>query len=59
MLFAYAPKLLGAEVIVKDAEGDHDKWVRQEQELLASGVQVMVLVGGDAGIVPSRQKPGM
>ena len=53
--FQQRAKALGAEVIVKDAEGDHDKWVRQEQELLASGVQVMVLVGGDAGIVPAAK----
>jgi D-xylose transport system substrate-binding protein len=53
--FQQRAKALGAEVIVRDAEGDHDKWVRQSQEILASGIQVMVLVEGDAGIVPAAK----
>jgi D-xylose transport system substrate-binding protein len=39
---------LGAEVIVKDAGGDNDKWLRQSEEILDSGIQVLVLIGGDA-----------
>ena len=46
--FQQRAKALGAEVIVKDAAGDHDKWLRQSQEILASGIQVLVLVGGDS-----------
>lgn len=53
--FQQRAKALGAEVIVRDAVGDHDKWVRQEQEILDSGVQVMVLVEGDTGIVPAAK----
>jgi D-xylose transport system substrate-binding protein len=45
--FQQRAKALGAEVIVKDGEGDHDKWLRQSQEILASGIQVLVLAGGD------------
>jgi D-xylose transport system substrate-binding protein len=45
--FQQRAEALGAEVIVKDAGGDHDKWLRQSQDILASGVQVLVLVGGD------------
>jgi len=48
--FQQRAEALGAEVIVKDAEGDHDKWLRQTQEVLASGIQVLVLVGGDPKI---------
>jgi D-xylose transport system substrate-binding protein len=45
--FQQRAKALGAEVIVKDAKGDHDEWVRQSKEALASGIQVLVLVAGD------------
>ncbi len=45
--FQQRAKALGAEVIVKDGQGDQDKWLRQSQEILASGIQVLVLVGGD------------
>ncbi len=45
--FQQRAKALGAEVIVKDAAGDHDKWVRQSLEVLASGIQVLVLGGGE------------
>jgi len=46
--FQKRAKALGAEVIIKDAAGDLDKWLRQSQEVLASGIQVVVLVGGDS-----------
>jgi D-xylose transport system substrate-binding protein len=46
--FQQRAKALGAEVIVKDAGGDRDKWLRQAQEVLASGIQVLVLVSGDS-----------
>jgi D-xylose transport system substrate-binding protein len=45
--FQQRAKDLGAEVIVKDAGGDDHKWVRQSKEILTSGVQVLVLIGGD------------
>ena len=45
--FQQRAKALGAEVIVKDAAGDQDKMLRQSQEVLASGIQVLVIVGGD------------
>jgi D-xylose transport system substrate-binding protein len=48
--FQQRAEALGAEVIVEDAKGDHDKWLRQTQEVLASGIQVLVLVGGDPKI---------
>jgi len=38
---------LGAEVMVVDAGGDLEKWVPQTKEVLASGIQVLVVVGGD------------
>ena len=45
--FQQRAKALGAEVIVRDAKGDPGNWVRQSQELLASGIQALVLVGGE------------
>jgi len=45
--FQQRAKALGAEVIVRDAKGDPDKWVQQSRELLASGIQALVLVGGE------------
>jgi len=45
--FRQRAEALGAKVIVKDAEGDHDKWLRQTREILASGIQALVLVGGE------------
>jgi D-xylose transport system substrate-binding protein len=45
--FQQRAEALGAEVIVKDAKGDRDRWVRQSLEVLASGIQVLVLVGGE------------
>lgn len=46
--FRQRAKALGAEVIVRDAAGDRDKWLRQSQEVLASGIQALVLVAGDS-----------
>jgi D-xylose transport system substrate-binding protein len=46
-VFRQRAEALGAEVIVEDAGGDFDKWVRQTQEILASGIQVLMLIGGD------------
>ncbi len=40
-------KALGAEVIVKDAEGDTKRLVSQTKELLSSGIQVLVIIGAD------------
>ena len=48
--FQARAKELGAEVIVKDGGRDSAQWVRQTEEALASGIQVLVLVGGDATI---------
>jgi len=45
--FQQRAQALGAEVTVRDAGGDREKWVRQSLELLASGIQVLVLVGGE------------
>jgi D-xylose transport system substrate-binding protein len=57
--FQQRAEALGAEVIVKDAGGDHDKWLQQTKEVLASGIQVLVVVGGDpktnAEIVPAAK----
>jgi D-xylose transport system substrate-binding protein len=57
--FQQRAKALGAEVIVEDAEGDHDKRLRQTQEVLASGIQALVLVSSDpqieAEIVPAAK----
>jgi D-xylose transport system substrate-binding protein len=57
--FLQRAEALGAEVSVEDAGGDHDKWLRQSQEVLASGIQALVLVGGDpkieAEIVPAAK----
>jgi D-xylose transport system substrate-binding protein len=46
--FLQRAEALGAEVILVDAGGDHDKWLPQTKEVLASGIQVLVVVGGDA-----------
>ena len=46
--FQQRARALGAEVIVTDAGGDPDKWLRQTREVLASGIQVLVLIGGDS-----------
>lgn len=46
-VFQQRAKALGAEVVVKDAQGDTDRLLRQTQELLASGIQALVLVGAD------------
>ena len=57
--FQQRAKALGAEVIVIDTEGDRDKWLRQTKEVLASGIQVLVLVGGvpktGAEIIPAAK----
>jgi D-xylose transport system substrate-binding protein len=45
--FLQRAEALGAEVVVVDAGGDHDKWLPQTKEVLASGIQVLVVVGGD------------
>jgi D-xylose transport system substrate-binding protein len=46
--FQQRAEALGAEVTVVDAGGDRDRWVRQTQEVVASGIQVLVLIGGDS-----------
>jgi D-xylose transport system substrate-binding protein len=46
-VFQQRAEALGAEVLVEDAGGDNAKWLRQSQEALASGIQVLVLIGGD------------
>jgi D-xylose transport system substrate-binding protein len=46
--FLQRAEALGAEVSVVDAGGDHDKWLPQTKEVLASGIQVLVVVGGDS-----------
>ncbi len=45
--FQQRAKALGAEVVVEDAKGDYDRWVRQSKEVLASGIQALVIVGGE------------
>ncbi len=49
--FQKRAQALGAEVILRDGGGDFDKWAQQSKELLDSGVQVLVLIGGE----PKRQ----
>lgn len=46
--FQARAKSLGADVVVKDGQGDSAEWVRQTEEAVASGIQVLVVVGGDA-----------
>jgi len=57
--FQERAEALGAEVIVEDGRGDPDKWLRQSQEVAASGIQTLVLIGGDpkieADIVPAAK----
>lgn len=46
-VFQQRAEAQGAEVITRDAQGDHDKWVRQSAEVMAWGAQVLVLIGGE------------
>lgn len=47
--FQERAKELGAEVLVETAEGNDDLQFQQSQELMNSGVKVLVLVAHDAG----------
>ena len=39
---------LGAQILIKDGEGDRDKQLRDAKELFGAGIQVLVLVAHDA-----------
>lgn len=47
-LFIASAKQLGAEVIVRAAEGDHDRQVKLATELLDAGVKTLVIVPHDS-----------